>query len=122
MAQVSRVRVSAWMPVASASWAERGAFGCGLGQPELERDRLERPPVDQACGHQQALLSREDPARGVLVAPSDGEHGCPVGEAKLIRQPSLIGSDGQLDGAGDRLVHYGRGDLGGVGRVDPGTE
>jgi hypothetical protein len=79
------------------------------------------PPVDQACGHQQALLSREDPARGVLVAPSDGEHGCPVGAAKLIRQPSLVGSDGQLDGAGDRLVHHGRGDLGGVGRVDPGT-
>ena len=65
---------------------QHDAAGGGLGQPEVDRDRVERPSVGPVRGGQEALLGGEDPGRGVLVAAGDGEHRRPVGPAQMIRQ------------------------------------
>ena len=57
-------------------------------QPEVDRERVAGPAVGQSPPPPEALLSGQDPGRGVLVAAGDGEHRRPVGPAQLIGRPA----------------------------------
>jgi len=54
------------------------AVGGGFDESEVDRDGVEGVPVGPRGGVEDVLFGGQDPQRGVLLGPGDGEHRRPI--------------------------------------------
>ena len=71
---------------------------------EVDRDGVEGMPVGPVGGVEEALFGGQDPQRGVLLGPGDGEHRRPIPTPQLHRKPGRVLDGGEANRPRQRCV------------------